>query len=688
MATRLTPIALALGGALTLSACGGGGGSSSASTPASTPASVEVTVTPSLGQFSPGCTVELRKATGELLGTASVGINGRAVIPVSGYAGAVIAAIKGSPTCTYFDEASGTDKPFDASSQISAVVDNLRQEFGINIFTNLAATRVLDTSRGSLASGVTADTIKQENAAIQVMFQVSDMFATPVLISRGSGKVLDNTESGRLATRLAALAEVASGLSMGVSSLASHLADDLKDGRLDSIDSSRMQAGLDAAIGKYANDSAKASLDDAAANTHLVTDAATARDQARTALAAGTSLQQARQIFADLRTSILSIANDAGTGSLDQQNALLKGDFQQGVDAVQVIDHLSLMAWAADTLPSPSGPQVSSGNSTCMVPYPFTANYFECTFVAGRTKREYHATVRPAANGVTWEFTRVRSLETGASTPLTGLTGTLTRDASGRYTAAGNFYPMTGDSTRTVASFSFTYDGSRDEAQVWAGSGSLDALKGDGSSALKVVVSDAAGNQGTKSSRFVGSLISPHHRFDGNLEIGTPTIALDGTTEPKNGRLVGSFTDISNPAAPFKFLEGTVNYSQDLSAFNADLAPSTTNYIRQTLGFTGAAYKSAGVTGIGLILSATNADGPASQRGEFTLSGLNGLALTGKATQTATGWTWEIKNSNGITVSYSTATGAGTVRNADGTVLGTVSKQRVSFIDGSYESLI
>ena len=61
-------------------------------------------------------------------------------------------------------------------------------------------------------------------------------------------------------------------------------------------------------------------------------------------------------------------------------------------------------------------------------------------------------------------------------------------------------------------------------------SGSLDALKGDGSSALKVIVSDAAGNQGTKSSRFVGSLISPHHRFDGNLEIGTPTIALDGTT--------------------------------------------------------------------------------------------------------------------------------------------------------------
>lgn len=686
MATRLAPIALALSGALTLSACGGGGGGTT--TPASTPASVDVTVTPSLGQFSTGCTVELRKATGEVLGSASVGANGRAVIPVSGYSGVMIAAVKGSPTCTYFDEASGTDKPFDASNQIHAVVDNLRQEFGINIFTHLAASRVLDTTGSSLSSGITADTIKQENAAVQVMFQVGDMFASPVLINSGSGKVLDNTESGRLATRLAALAEVASSLSMGVASLASHLADDLKDGRLDSIDSSHMQASLSTAIGKYANDAAKASLDDAAANTSLVADAATARDQARTALTAGTSLQQARQIFADLRTSILSIANDAGTGSLDQQNALLKSDFQHGVDVVQVIDDLSLMAWAAATLPSPSGPQVGSRHSTCMIPYPFTAKYFECTFTAGRTKSEYHATVRPATNGVTWEFTHVRSLETGASTPLTGLTGTLTRDASGRYTASGNFYPMTGDSARTETSLSFTYDGSQDAAQVWAGSGSLDALKSDGSSALRVIVSDAAGNQGTKSTRVVGSLIGPHHRFDGNLEIGTPTVALDGTTEPKNGRLVGTFTDISSPAAPFKFLEGTVNYSQDMSAFNPRLAVDTTNFIRQTLGFTGAAYKSAGVTGIGLILSATNADGPASQRGEFSLTGLNGLTLTGKATQTTSGWTWEIKNSNGITVSYSTAAGAGTVRNADGTTLGTISKQRVSFIDGTYESLI
>ncbi|WP_374246228.1 hypothetical protein [Zoogloea sp.] len=688
MNPRLSPLALALTGALTLSACGGGGGGSSSSS-GSTPAAVDVTVTPALGQFSSGCSVELRKATGELLGSANVGLNGRAIVPVSGYTGAVIAAVKGSTTCTYFDEASGTDKPFDASRQLSAVVDSLRQEFGINILTDLAATRVLDTSRNALASTATTDTIKQENAAVQVMFQVGDMFTPPTLLNRTSGKVVDNTEAGRLAIRLAALAEVATELSLGVSSLATHLADDLKDGQLDSLDTTRLQTGLSAAIGKYASDSAKASLDDAAANTHLTANAASALEQARAVLAAGTSLQQAKQIFADLRSSILSISNNAGTGSLDQQNALLQSDFQHGVDAVQVIDQLALMAWASAALTDPDGAAVSSGDSICMVPHPVTANHIECALIAGRTKREYHATVRPATNGVTWEITHVRNLETGTSTALTGLTGTLTRDTAGRYAASGNFYPMTGDSTRTAVNFSFTYDGSRDAAQVWAGSGSVDALKADNSSALKIIVSDASGDQGVKSTHLVASLIGPHHRFDGSLDIGTPTTALDGATvEPKNGRLVGTFTDISNPAAPFKFLEGTINYSQDLSAFDPRLAPSSNNYIRQALGFTGTAYKSAGVAGIGLTLSATNADGLAAQRGEFSFTGLNGLTLTGKATQSNAGWVWEIKNSNGITVSYSSATRSGTVKNADGTTLGTVSTQRVSFIDGTYESLI
>ena len=92
--------------------------------------------------------------------------------------------------------------------------------------------------------------------------------------------------------------------------------------------------------------------------------------------------------------------------------------------------------------------------------------------------------------------------------------------------------------------------------------------------------------------------------------------------------------------------------------------------------------------GIGIALSVNNTDGYASPKGEFTLTGLNGLSLTGKATPVTDGFNWEIKNSNGITLTYVASARSGTIKNADGTSLGTISNQRASFIDGTFESLI
>lgn len=144
MAVKLSSVAIAVASAFTLAACGGGGGggggSSTSTTPNATPASVDVTVTPSLGQFSTGCSVELRKGSGEVLGSASIGANGTAIIKVTGYTDAVIATVKGASGCTYFDEASGTDKPFGADKKLSAVLPSVDQQVGINVLTHIAAT--------------------------------------------------------------------------------------------------------------------------------------------------------------------------------------------------------------------------------------------------------------------------------------------------------------------------------------------------------------------------------------------------------------------------------------------------------------------------------------------------------------------------------------------------------------------
>ena len=190
---------------------------------------------------------------------------------------------------------------------------------------------------------------------------------------------------------------------------------------------------------------------------------------------------------------------------------------------------------------------------------------------------------------------------------------------------------MTGDSTRTVASFSFTYDGSRGEAQVWAGSGSLDALKGDGSNALKVIVSDAAGNQGTKSSRFVGSLISP---TTASTATSRSARRPSPSTAPPSRRMAAS--SAASPTSPTRQPLQVPRRHRQLQPGPERLQrrprPEHHQLHPPDLGLHRRRLQVGGRRRIGLILSATNADGPASQRGEFSLTGLNGLALTGKAT--------------------------------------------------------
>lgn len=694
MAVKLSSVAIAVASAFTLAACGGGGGggggSSTSTTPNATPASVDVTVTPSLGQFSTGCSVELRKGSGEVLGSASIGANGTAIIKVTGYTDAVIATVKGASGCTYFDEASGTDKPFGADKKLSAVLPSVDQQVGINVLTHIAATKVLDTGGSALAAGQTADTIKLENTTVGNIFQVTRITTPPTLLNKDSGKVLDDSEAGKLAAKLAALAQVASALATPVSiaDLATALADDLKDGTLDSVDSAKLKAGLAAAVTRYAKPEYKGSLDDEVAKTTVETDSNKAKTQAQNVLAAGTSLDQAKQIFADLRNSILSISNENGTGSLDQQNALLKSDFQNGVYATKLIDHLSLMVESATLIyVEQSATSKQNDTGSCAVStYPEVV----CLMRVPGADRGYRVTMRPSLNGATvsWEVTHTRNLNTGVSTPVSGMTGTMRRELSGKNILTGNFYPMTSDGAYTTVDANFTYSGSKG-SQLWSGSGELNTLKADGStSTLKVGISDFAADEAKKTARLVGTLVGPHHRFEGSLEVADLTTSLDGVAEPKTAKFIGSFYNVSNPASPFKFLDGRVNVTQDTSTYSAALPESTSNFVKLTVGFSGTAYKAADVPGIGLNLSVSNTDGYTSQKGEFTLTGLGSLSLTGKATQVAGGFNWEIKNTNGITVTYVAGAKSGTVKNADGTLLGTISSQRVSFIDNTYTSLI
>lgn len=683
---RLSPIALAVSGAILLSACGGGGGGSSSSGTAA-PTSTSITVTPSLGKFSTACNVEIRKSTGELLGSAPVASNGTAVVSIpADYSGVIIAQIKGASGCTYFDEAAG-ETPFGAGQQLSAVVDGVRSNLGVNALTNLAAARLLDGNK--LAADKTSDQIKTENATVQLMFQVGDMFAAPTLIGK-STDTIDNTEAGKLAAKLAALAEIASTLSKNVATLAAELAADLKDGTLDGIENTQLQAGLTAAVNKFADSTSKTALLDLPANTSLRTRTSDVQTDAAKVLAAGDDLRQAKQIFADLRTSIISISNEAGTGSLDVQNEQLQNDFQYGVDIGQTVSSMSLMIEASREFFL--GTETTIGNDFFKDGFceKHSNSYAECWFYSSELSKAYAvALTLTGTNTVQWEVTAdVDPSQGGSPRTLSGLTGTINLSGT-TTTLTGNFYPMTGDAAKTAVNFSFMYSGNKGE-QAWSGNGTLNAVKADGAtSTLKFEATEVAISEARKTAKFVAALASPHHIFNGTLEFSGETLSKDGQSSPKDAKLVGSFT---NTATGFKFLEGTLTGTLDQSNYNHTLEKSASNYDTFAYSFKGTAYKSANVPGVGLDLIVSNSS-YTQRNASFSFTGTNGLAIAGTGTQIRTAdeqlpSTWNITNANGIKATYDSAAKSGKVLKADGSTLGTISNQRVTFIDGTFESLI
>lgn len=685
MSAKLCPIALAVSGAILLSACGGGGGSSSSGT--ATPSSVDVTVTPSLGKFSTNCSVDLRRGTGELLGSSTVSANGTAVIKVTDYTGPIIAQIKGASGCTYFDEASGTDRDFGTGQKLSAIIDTLRSDIGVNTLTHIAAGRLLDGDK--LITGKTADNVKQENATVQLMFQVGDMFSPPKLIG-SANDTIDNTEAGRLAAKLAALAEIANTLSKDVATLAAELATDLKDGALDTLNNAQLQAGLTAAINKFAEAGSKQALLELPARTTLSTNISTVKTDVDKVLAAGNSLQQAKQIFADLRTSLMSISNDAGTGSLDEQNKQLQADFKAGVDINQTFGSISLMNDAIRDIILGTETQVGY-DWTDGVCTKTSGSSVECEFYSSELSRVYVVDLNvTGANTVEWEV--IGDYDPSTDNPfhrLSGLTGTITRTSSTAQTIVGNFYPMTGDAAKTAVNLNYTYSGVKGQ-QAWSGNGTLNALKTDGTtSTLKLEATEVAISETAKTAKFVAVLTSPHHRFEGTLSGSGETISKNGNSSPKDLRFVGSFT---NTATGFKFLDGTLTGSLDWSNLDSSKPDSVFNYDKFSLSFKGTAYKAANVLGVGLDLTAGNTS--FTQRfAEFTFTGTNGLTIKGSGTQVHSidgnaPSTWTLTNANGISATYDDATKSGKVLKADGSTLGTISSQRVTFIDGTFESLI
>ncbi|MDR3367590.1 hypothetical protein [Rhodoferax sp.] len=231
MKFKLNTLAVALAGAaaLALTGCGGGGGDGSAT------GTTAVTVSPSLGKFSDGAHVTLKKPDGTVLGTADIaGGTGTAAVSIpSSYSGPILVEVTGKDdgTGTYYDEGTKTNKPFGKAEKLRAFASAVLAAVGVTPATNAAVVE-LETAKGGLTT-VTANDIAVANNKIQVALGLTDLLQAPTLVDGTTAASLDLAKPGDVyALVLAALAKTA-GTGKTALDVAKSLADDLSDGQID-----------------------------------------------------------------------------------------------------------------------------------------------------------------------------------------------------------------------------------------------------------------------------------------------------------------------------------------------------------------------------------------------------------------------------------------------------------------------
>ena len=675
MITRQLHLALAMAGALLLGACGGGGDGSGFRPGA---ASAGITVIPSLGSFSGACTITLRATDGSVLASAGIDADGSATLATGLYAGPLIVQLSGADDCRYYDEAGDRTLTFGRDKSLYAVVEAVRSPLGVNLLTHLAASRLLDGNR--LAAGLGEDDIRRANATVQVMFQSGDILqaATPVR-SRDDRLAFD--AAGRLAARLAALAEIALSLARPLGQFATELAADFRDdGRLNTvpIDTARLRAGLVAAADKFSNPDSVALFATLAPNTTLRAGADDVQATVAQVLAAGPALARAQQLFADLRASGLSIAVDAGTA--DVVATVFETGFKSAVATGRLLGDIQFASEAARGVSAIAGGGFTSDSGFCDVGGALRLCRMHWSFRnqgytvilrrLGDTQASW--TVPRFFYSIFWNY------------DADGMTGRF--NWSGDSTiVGGHYYPMTTDARRTAVDLVVVrHSGGGGNAQA-SGYGTLNAVLADDlTSPLKAVLGSFALDPDARITRFATTQTGAQHRFEGSAELTGLTRSLDGAdSSPAGGRLTGRFSGIgANPP----ILEGRLDGAQDWSAYDATRPVSATNFPRLQFVFEGSAWPEAGKASLPLSLSADTAGGQLIATAQFRLAGSTGQPLACRGTRTNGGWTWTVTG-DGVTADYSTATAAGSVVRTDGAVLGSLASGIITFIDGSFELL-
>lgn len=323
MKIALKRLAMGIAGAgmLTIYGCGGGGGDA-------TPELTSMTLTPSLGQFSKGTSVQLKKLDNSILSSGLIGDDGKATLTFTGYTGPVVVEVLGGAGVTYYDEGTKTNQPY--AGTLRAVVPTPQPQVGVTALTHAAAVRMV------VSSTLTADQINLANTKVAAIFGYADgdsILQAPTLVNISTGNTLNVATTGdKYALILAALAKTATS-GMTKADVVTALASDLKDDKLDGLEGATpisayapddISTNYQEAANDLADDSSKTVIAGAPlVPTTDVSTVATVSNQS--------DVDLAKAMFAELRTTLNSFSNGSQTGFLNTQAQRMSADLNANV---------------------------------------------------------------------------------------------------------------------------------------------------------------------------------------------------------------------------------------------------------------------------------------------------------------------------------------------------------------------
>ncbi|NDP39865.1 MAG: hypothetical protein GZ093_14130 [Rhodoferax sp.] len=336
-------LALASVGMLTIYGCGGG---SSGDTP---PTVTSMTVAPSLGKFSKGTSVKLKRIDLTQLASGSIGDDGKAILTFTGYAGPIVVEVLGGADVQYYDEGTKALATFGAGKTLRAVAPAAQAVVGVTALTNAAVVK-LEAATGGIAVA-TVININDANAKVgsALGMGTSSILDAPTLVDIATGKTLDVATVGdKYALVLAALAKIATGTSTAVD-VADALARDLKDDQLDGLDSTST-APTTAIANAPTNAALISNYTAAAADLATATTVAPLVPNPNVSTITASYLSDlglAKAMFAELRTTLNSFSNGS-TGFLDTQATRMNADLNANVapELAKVASRVGTLAMA------------------------------------------------------------------------------------------------------------------------------------------------------------------------------------------------------------------------------------------------------------------------------------------------------------------------------------------------------